>query len=71
MRHWFKHNGERISSITLQKILNENGLGTKIDRWLALEARNAETAIEITSEQAAFLEKMNPFSGPFVHRTNA
>jgi transposase InsO family protein len=52
--------GIRVSSITIQKILNENGLGTRIERWLALEAQNAETAIEITSEQAAFLEKMNP-----------
>jgi transposase InsO family protein len=52
--------GVRVSSITIQKILHENGLGTKIDRWLALEARNAETAIEITPEQAAFLEKLTP-----------
>jgi len=52
--------GIRVSSITIQKILNENGLGTKIDRWLALEAKNAEQAIEITPEQAAFLEKLNP-----------
>lgn len=52
--------GIRVSSITIQKILNENGLGTKIDRWLALEAQNAEKVIEITPEQAAFLEKLNP-----------
>jgi hypothetical protein len=48
--------GIRVSSITIQKIRNENGLGTKIGRWLALEAQNAETATEITAEQAAFLE---------------
>jgi len=52
--------GVRLSAITIQKILNEHGLGTKIDRWPALETRNAETAIEITPEQAAFLEKLNP-----------
>ncbi len=52
--------GIRVSSITIQKILHDLGLGTKIDRWLALEAQNAEKAIEITAEQAAFLEKMNP-----------
>lgn len=52
--------GIRVSSITIQKILNDNGLGTRIDRWLALEQANAERAIEITSEQAAFLEKLNP-----------
>ena len=58
--------GIRVSSITIQKILHDHDhdldhdLGTKIDRWLALEAQNAEKAIEITSEQAAFLEKPNP-----------
>ena len=38
--------GVRVSSITIQKILNENGLGTKVERWLALEQQNAEKAIE-------------------------
>lgn len=52
--------GTRLSSITIQKILNENGLGTRVDRWLALEKANANKVIEITPEQAAFLEKLNP-----------
>jgi transposase InsO family protein len=52
--------GIRVSSITIQMILNEHGLGTKIDRWLALESQNAEKAIAITPEQVAFLEKLNP-----------
>ena len=52
--------GIRVSSITIQKILNDNGLGTKVERWLALEAANAEKVIEISPEQAAFLEKLNP-----------
>ena len=52
--------GVRVSAITIQKILNDHGLGTKVERWLALEAKNAAKAIEITSEQAAFLEKLNP-----------
>lgn len=52
--------GTRLSSITIQKILNENGLGTRVDRWLALEKANADKVIEITPEQAAFLEKLNP-----------
>ncbi|ABN76968.1 IS481-like element ISRhsp3 family transposase [Cereibacter sphaeroides] len=52
--------GIRVSSITIQKILNENGLGTKSDRWLALEQANAEKRIELTAEQAAFIEKLNP-----------
>jgi len=40
-----------VSSITIQKLLNDNGLGTRIDRWLALEQANAEKTIEITPEQ--------------------
>ena len=52
--------GIRVSSITIQKILNDNGLGTKSDRWLALEKANADRAIELTAEQAAFIEKLNP-----------
>ena len=52
--------GTRVSSITIQKILNDSGLGTKPDRWLALEKANADRSIELTSEQAAFIEKFNP-----------
>jgi len=52
--------GVRVSAITIQKILNDNGLGTRVERWLALEQANAEKAIDITPEQAAFLEKLNP-----------
>ena len=52
--------GTRVSSITIQKILNDSGLGTKPDRWLALEKANADRSIELTSEQAAFIEKLNP-----------
>lgn len=52
--------GRRVSSITIQKILNDNGLGTRQERWLALEKGNADTALELTAEQAAFLEKLNP-----------
>lgn len=52
--------GTRVSSITIQKILNDSGLGTKSDRWLALEKANAEKTIELTPEQAAFIEKLNP-----------
>jgi transposase InsO family protein len=52
--------GRRLSAITIQKILNDKGLGTRHERWLALERQNAEQAIELTPEQAAFLEKLNP-----------
>jgi transposase InsO family protein len=52
--------GRRVSAITVQKVLNDKGLGTRHERWLALERRNAGAAIELTPEQAAFLEKLNP-----------
>jgi transposase InsO family protein len=52
--------GRRVSAITIQKILNDKGLGTRHERWLALERENADQAIELTPEQAAFLEKLNP-----------
>ena len=52
--------GIGVSSVTIQKILNDAGLGTRYDRWLALEEQNAEKVIELTAEQTAFLEKMNP-----------
>lgn len=52
--------GIRVSSITIQKILQESGLGTKIDHWFALEQQSAEKAIAITPEQAAFLKKLTP-----------
>lgn len=52
--------GIRISAITIQKILNDNGLGSRIERWLVLETRHFEEGIEITPEQTMFLEKMNP-----------
>jgi transposase InsO family protein len=52
--------GRRLSAITIQKILNDRGLGTRHERWLALERQNADAVIELSSEQAAFLEKLNP-----------
>lgn len=33
--------GIRVSVITIQTILNDSGLGTRYDRWLALEAKDA------------------------------
>ena len=54
------HGGAAVSAITIQKILNDKGLGTRDERWLALERENDDQAIELTPEQAAFLEKLNP-----------
>ena len=52
--------GRRVSAITVQKILNDQGLGSRHQRWLALERQTADQAIELSPEQVAFLEKLNP-----------
>lgn len=52
--------GISISAPTLQNILNRNGMGSRYDRWLALETRHAEQPIELTGEQVQFIEKHNP-----------
>jgi transposase InsO family protein len=52
--------GQRVSAITIQKILNDKGLGSRDERWLSLERQNAEHMIDLTPEQVAFLEKLNP-----------
>ena len=52
--------GRRVSAITIQKILNERELGSRAQRWLALEARTAHEPIELSAEQVAFLERLNP-----------
>jgi hypothetical protein len=41
--------GRRLSAITIQKILNDKGLGTRQERWLALERQDAEQVIESQS----------------------
>jgi hypothetical protein len=35
--------GTRVSAITVQKILNERDLGTREQRWLALEQKNCRS----------------------------
>jgi hypothetical protein len=52
--------GRRVPAITVQKTLNDKGLGTRRERWLALERRNAEEVIELSPERVVFLEKLNP-----------
>ena len=52
--------GRRVSAITVQKILNDQGLGSRHQRWLALERQTADQVIELSPEQVAFLEKLNP-----------
>lgn len=55
-----KLEGAYVSGPTVQKILNDHGMGTRYDRWLKLEEKHAGEAIELTGEQVAFLEKQNP-----------
>ena len=45
--------GRRLPSTALQKTLNENELGTRDDRWLALAKANPEQALERSAQQAA------------------
>ena len=35
-------------------------MGSRYDRWLALESANSDQALELTGEQVAFLERLNP-----------
>lgn len=55
-----KKEGISVSGVTIQKILDKNGLGSRYDRWLALEKRVAEKPIELSAEQIVFIEKQNP-----------
>lgn len=60
LEHLLALDGPRVSSITIQKILNEAGLGTRYARWLALEGQVADHMIELTTEQVVYVEKQNP-----------
>jgi transposase InsO family protein len=55
-----QHEGVAVSSPTIQNILIKHDMGTKYDRLLKLEAQAATTALELTAEQIAQLEKQNP-----------
>ena len=55
-----KADGISLSYVTIQKILEKHQLGTRYDRWLALENHRADTRMELSGEQVAFIEKNNP-----------
>lgn len=57
---WLKLGGTNLSAPTIQRILNDNGMSTRYDRWLKLESRYAEQGMALTTEQVKFLEKQNP-----------
>lgn len=49
-----------VSYPTVQNILTKQGLRSRYDRWLHLEAQAAEQYLTPTQEQAEFLEELNP-----------
>ena len=55
-----KAEGISVSYVTIQKILDKNNLGSRYQRWLALEEQVPGNAIELNGEQVAFIEKQNP-----------
>jgi len=57
---YLKLSGISVSGITIQKILDRNGMETKYDRLLKLEEQSAGHKIELTSEQVRAIEKANP-----------
>ena len=52
--------GRRLSAITIQKILKDKSLGTRHERWLALEQKNAEQAIELSPSRRRFWRSSIP-----------
>ena len=55
-----KLDGVSISSPTVQGILIKHDLGTRTERWLALERKLADQPIPLSAEQVAFIEQENP-----------
>lgn len=55
-----KLEGISVSSPTIQSILIKNGVGSKYERLLKLEEQALQHAIELTPEQVAKIEKINP-----------
>lgn len=52
--------GKAVSGPTAQSILAKHGLGSRYERLLRLEERAAETAIPLTPELIAQIERANP-----------
>lgn len=57
---WLGLQGISISPPTVQKLWSERSLGSRYERWLALEQQVAERPLALTAEQVQFLEKQNP-----------
>jgi transposase InsO family protein len=52
--------GINVSNVTVQEILNRHDLGSKRERWLALEQQHYESGLELSEEQVKHIEKHNP-----------
>jgi transposase InsO family protein len=52
--------GIRVSSVTVQAILNKRGLGHRLERLMEIEKRALDNAFELTEEMIRMLEKANP-----------
>jgi transposase InsO family protein len=52
--------GPYVSNVSIQKILIEHGLGSRYERWLALERKSAEEGMDLSADQVAYIEKLNP-----------
>lgn len=52
--------GILVSGITIQKILDKNGMSNQYDRLLKLKEQASGHKIELTSEQVRAIEKANP-----------
>lgn len=55
-----KRLGQYVSNVTIQKTLIDHGLGSRYQRWLAIEKKMETEAIKLTEAQIRFIEKSNP-----------
>ena len=60
LEHLLISEGIKVSSVTIQKHLDDMHLGKRYDRWLAVEQLGSESPQKLSGEQVAFLEKQNP-----------
>ena len=52
--------GIKVSGVTVQRVLSDRNLSTKLQRWLALEKKGQEDLAQLSGEQTTFVEDQNP-----------
>lgn len=52
--------GKYLNNASIQRVLGDADLGSRYQRWLAMEKKNAAKPIKLNKEQILFLEKFNP-----------